>query len=59
MMLGAGLAGMIGKSFVDEHGRRLVPYVVAAALLCGSAIAWALNAWWDYVQLTAHGGGSM
>ncbi len=58
-LIGAGIVAMTGKSFVEEHGRRLIPLVVALALIGGLVVGWALNAWNDYVHFTANGGGGM
>ena len=58
MIVGAATAGMIGKSFVEEHGRKLIPLLVGLALVFGLVIGWALNAWIDYIHFTANGGGA-
>ena len=56
MIVGCATAGMIGKGFVEERGRRLIPVFVALALVFGLVIGWALNAWVDYIHFTASGG---
>ena len=58
-IVGGGTAGMVGKGFVEERGRRLIPLFVALALVCGLIVGWALNAWVDYIHFTGNGGGGM
>lgn len=58
MIVGCATAGMIGKGFVEERGRQLIPLFVVLAVLLGLAIGWALNAWVDYIHFTANGGGA-
>jgi len=58
MIVGGAIAGMLGKSFVEEHGRKLIPLFVGLALVFGLATGWALNAWIDYIHFTANGGGT-
>ena len=58
MIVGRATAGMIGKGFVEERGRRLIPVFVGLALVCGLALGWALTAWVDYIHFTANGGGA-
>jgi drug/metabolite transporter (DMT)-like permease len=52
-VLGGGIAIAVGKSFVDEHGRKAIPPIAAAALLLGASLGWALNAYIDYVRFSA------
>lgn len=55
MLLGCGLGAAVGQSFVHEHGRRLIPLFVVLALGGGATLGWALNAWIDFVNLSASG----
>ncbi len=58
MIVGGATVGMLGKSFVEERGRRLIPLFVVLALVAGLVVGWALNAWVDYIHFTANGGGA-
>jgi hypothetical protein len=53
MIVGCALGGATGQSFVQEHGRRLIPLFVVLALAAGLLIGWALNAWIDFVHASA------
>ena len=56
MIVGGATVGMMGKSFVEERGRKLIPTFVALAVVAGLIVGWALNAWIDYIHFTANGG---
>jgi hypothetical protein len=58
MIVGGATVGMMGKSFVEERGRRLIPMFVVLAIVSGLIVGWALNAWIDYIHYTANGGGA-
>ncbi|HEX3550543.1 MAG TPA: hypothetical protein VHT53_09210 [Candidatus Elarobacter sp.] len=58
MIVGGATIGMMGKSFVEERGRHLIPAFIGLALLAGVIVGWALNAWVDYIHFTANGGGA-
>ncbi len=57
-VVGGATVGMMGKSFVEERGRRLIPMFVGLAIIAGLIVGWALNAWIDYIHFTANGGGA-
>ncbi len=57
-VVGGATVGMMGKSFVEERGRRLIPMFVGLAIVAGVVVGWALNAWIDYIHFTASGGGA-
>lgn len=58
MLVGGATMAMIGKDFVEERGRKLIPLFVVLALACGLGVGWALNAWFDYIGYTGRGGGT-
>jgi hypothetical protein len=56
MIVGGACVGMIGRDFVKERGRQLIPLFVGLAIAGGLVVGWALNAWIDYIDYTARGG---
>jgi hypothetical protein len=57
MAFGAGTVTVVGRDFVKEHGRKLIPSLVVLALAFGVVMGWALNAWIGYIHFTAGPGG--
>jgi hypothetical protein len=57
MLFGWALVAMIGKSFVEDRGPRLIPLFIGIALIFGLVMGWALSSWIDYIGFTAKGGG--
>lgn len=51
--LSAALTAAIGKSFVLEHGRKVIPALCVTALLFGLLLGWAINGYLAYVRASA------
>ena len=51
--LSGAIAIAVGKPLVEERGRRVIPLVVAAALILGASLGWAINGYIDYVRSAA------
>ena len=56
MIAGGAIAAMIGKSFMDDRGRKSLPIFIVLGLVFGLVVGWALNAWNDYIHFTQNGG---
>lgn len=53
-VIGIGIVVVVGRSFAAEHGtRKVLPALVFSAIVLGATLAWALNAWNDYVHASA------
>ncbi len=53
LALSAALTVAVGRGFVAERGRKVVPVLCAIALLVGLLIGWAINGYIDYVRASA------
>ncbi|MGD0051773.1 MAG: hypothetical protein ABSD03_08130 [Vulcanimicrobiaceae bacterium] len=54
LVLGFGGSMIVAQSFVAERGaRKVLPIAIPLAIVCGVVIAWALNAWNDWVHASA------
>jgi len=52
-LVGAAPVAMLGRSFLEDHDRRkVVPVTVAGALVCGVVVAWSLNEFVHFAQMT-------
>jgi hypothetical protein len=51
--LSAALTTAVGRSFVLERGRRVVPALCLFAVLFGLLLGWAINGYLDYVRASA------
>lgn len=51
--LSGALAIALGKPLFEEHGRRVIPVVVVAAVVLGASLGWAINGYIDYVRTSA------
>jgi hypothetical protein len=59
MLFGSATVVVVGRDFVSEHGRKLIPWLVVLGLAFGVLMGWALNAWINYIHFTAGAGGRM
>jgi hypothetical protein len=53
LALGGAITVAVGKSLVDDHGRKVIPALVAAGVVLGVLIGWALSGYIDYVRYSA------
>lgn len=53
LALGGMLTFAVGRSFVAEHGVKIIPGLCAVALFLGLLIGWAINGYIDYVRASA------
>lgn len=51
--LSAALTIALGRTFVAQHGRRLIPVLCVLAVLCGLLLGWAIDGYIAYVRLSA------
>jgi hypothetical protein len=53
LLLGGAMATAIGRTFVAERGRGVIPAVAAGGVAAGLLLGWAINAYIDYVRASA------
>jgi uncharacterized membrane protein YciS (DUF1049 family) len=53
LALGAALTVAVGRSFVIERGRKVVPALCAIAVSLGLLIGWAINGYIAYIRASA------
>jgi uncharacterized membrane protein YciS (DUF1049 family) len=51
--LSAATTVAVGRNFITEHGRRVIPILVAIALCTGLLLGWALDGYIHYVRASA------
>jgi hypothetical protein len=51
--LSAALTAAIGRTFVEERGRKVIPMLVTVALLLGLLFGWAIDGYVAYVRASA------
>ena len=59
-VVGVAIVAVGGRSFVTQYGaRRAMPGLVVSAVVLAVVLAWAMNAWNDYVHASATMPGGM
>jgi hypothetical protein len=53
LALSAGITVAIGRNFVKEQGRKVIPILVITALCAGFLLGWALDGYITYVRASA------
>lgn len=53
LALSAAITVAIGRNFVAEHGRKVIPILVIIALCAGLLLGWALDGYIGYVRASA------
>ena len=53
LVLAGAVAVAIGRTLVAEHGKRIVPGLVVAAVLAGLFFGWAIDGYVQYVGASA------
>ncbi|MFY9720405.1 MAG: hypothetical protein WAK16_12265 [Candidatus Cybelea sp.] len=53
LALSAGITIAVGRNFVTEHGRRVIPILLITALCAGLLLGWALDGYIGYVRASA------
>ncbi|MGB6522938.1 MAG: hypothetical protein WBE83_14320 [Candidatus Cybelea sp.] len=52
-VLAGAMTVAIGRTLVAEHGRRIVPGLVLAAVVAGLLFGWAIDGYVQYVRASA------
>ena len=57
IVLGAAGGLVMVQSFSQDHPRKaVIAWAIPLAIIGGIVLGWALNAWIDYIHVTANGG---